>query len=188
MRPQDGSEVRTPCPGGVLTWTATPAAIRASGTRILALQRAIGVGCANDVPRAGAHCCTNARSPSSPFPHRYFRVLSMLFGQPRWSAIIAALVSRSGFAAASDDTPQWSLRLLIGAEVLERVVRQKHWWAAHTPSCIGDARAGGKPPLNWSMLRPYSKWTWASSVRRRAPGYPGNFTRAPMADSRSTVA
>ena len=118
--------------------------MQASGTRLLALQRAIGVGYANDVPRAGAHYCTNARSPSSPFPHRYFRVLSMLFGQPTWPAIIAALVSRSGFAAASDDTPQWSLRLLIGAEVLERVAHQKHWWAAQAPSCIGGSRSGGE--------------------------------------------
>ena len=68
----------------------------------------------------------------------------MLSSQPAWPAIIAALVSRSGFAAASDDTPQWSLRLLIGAEVLERVAHQKHWWAAQAPSCIGGSRSGGE--------------------------------------------
>ena len=115
MRPPNGSAVKTPCPGGVSPWTVTPAAMQASGTRLLALQRAIGVGYANDVPRAGAHCCTNARSPSSPFPHRYFRVLSMLFGQPACPAIIAALMSQRGDAAAK-------MTRLIGrfASLLER--------------------------------------------------------------------
>ena len=127
MRPPDGSAVKTPCPGGVFPWAVTPAAMQASGTRLLALQRAIGVGYANDVPRAGAHYCTNARSPSSPFPHRYFRVLLMLFSQPAWPAILAELVSQGGCTTASDDTHQWSLRLPVGMRGLERSAHQKSW-------------------------------------------------------------
>ena len=155
MRPSDGSAVKTPCPGGVFPWTITPAAIQASGTRLLALQRAIGVGYANDVPRAGAHYCTNARSPSSPFPHRCFRVLSMLFGQPMQPAITAALVSRSGFAAASDDTPQWSLRLPVGTGGLERSAHQKNWCLTTLLFAKAAPGQASPPPLSWSMLRPY---------------------------------